>query len=317
MRHDWVQVGTQVGGGHDFFEILKRFTCVGFDSINAVVPLPQAQAETKQHVVVINKITLDSNPENQIPIQFQIITVNTGETYLKGQSHQIGDDEINIARYCQHAAILVFNPVLPPMTYATLQLARNNNSEKSFQTNFVFGAVTWANDIDASISSIYMQVPFYIDGLIHYTIGYYKDKKRRKVITKTSHFKGSLPFFEEETLVYRHNYDADSPFEQFSLYKKTIVEKQPLPEENENASIFLTKHKDAVYLVLQFDKKPDVEVITNNIIGVGGVTTEYITILGRRRIVHKQGRIKLVKYKGQLIKVSEAKSIEKKIKNKK
>lgn len=45
---------------------------------------------------------------------------------------------------------------------------------------------------------------------------------------------------------------------------------------------------------------------------------EYITILGRKRLIHKQGRSKFIKYLGTLIKVKDAKALEnKKKKNKK
>lgn len=45
---------------------------------------------------------------------------------------------------------------------------------------------------------------------------------------------------------------------------------------------------------------------------------EYITILGRKRLIHKQGRSKFIKYQGTLMKVKDAKILDKKtIKNKK
>ena len=43
---------------------------------------------------------------------------------------------------------------------------------------------------------------------------------------------------------------------------------------------------------------------------------EYITILGRKRLIYKQGRSKLIKYHGNLIKIKDAKVLDKN-KNKK
>ncbi len=43
------------------------------------------------------------------------------------------------------------------------------------------------------------------------------------------------------------------------------------------------------------------------------VENEYVYVLGRKRLVKKDGRSKLVTYKGEMIKVADAKALEKKI----
>lgn len=58
--------------------------------------------------------------------------------------------------------------------------------------------------------------------------------------------------------------------------------------------------------------------IYNQVAGTGKSSSqklkEYITILGRKRLIHKQGRSKFIKYQGSLIKVKDAKILDKKTK---
>ena len=88
-------------------------------------------------------------------------------------------------------------------------------------------------------------------------------------------------------------------------------------EETKNYYYELKIDKSGDKMVIKFIKNgEEKDNLLNYItefkgVRVGGSSKEYISILGRKRLVKKQGRTKYITYKGELIKLSEAKKLAK------
>lgn len=84
-------------------------------------------------------------------------------------------------------------------------------------------------------------------------------------------------------------------------------------DENDNNDYKLTIDKENEKMVITFINNTGITLLDykTEFKGVGGSSKEYVSILGRKRLVKKQGRTKYITYKGELIKLSEAKKLAK------
>lgn len=105
-------------------------------------------------------------------------------------------------------------------------------------------------------------------------------------------------------MVYVRQYDS----------KYTIADKEISPikiaflDDGTSKTVQLTHMNETTPLMIHTIKS------MNRTNAKGGKHKEYITVLGRKRLIVQKGRTKYVTVKGELVKISEAKALDTKIK---